>query len=493
MVGQSIEGRWDDRATCLVGINKVDFDKNLTGGFPGSCNVTLYQFNKGEGRVRKLLVWVVTQVVLVFAVSGCATVQAPVGQPAAPAAEGEQAEVVFWQFFTDPPIIAAYEKAIADFEALHPDIDVQMEIVPWSEQQQKLTTALTTGALPDVSMLGNNVVAQYQAIGALTSLSPYFEAWSQEAGTDITADFWPGDYYYYLLDDQWWGAPMNVETRALWYRADLLEAAGIAAPPNSWADLREAAIALTKDDVYGFGIPGAIDYPTLQTFVNVYLGYGARFLNEEGKCGFDSPEFREALQYYTDLYLVDKVTPPDTPNYSREQLVQMLADGKLAMYIDGPWIYGSIEAANPEWLSNLKVALIPEGPAGRFGFLGGWPLVMWKDSANPDAAWEWIKYATDPEQGLPGIAAPANLPPGRQSIAEQWLNSYEEPLRSEMGVFLDGLQYAQPYQYPDPEIPQMASLEVDAVQTAVQSVMLGGSIDDAVAGLCQRIDEALSR
>ena len=39
----------------------------------------------------------------------------------------------------------------------------------------------------------------------------------------------------------------------------------------------------------------------------------------------------------------------------------------------------------------------------------------------------------------------------------------------------------------------MASLEVDAVQTAVQSVMLGGSIDDAVAGLCQRIDEALSR
>lgn len=435
-------------------------------------------------------------VLLAFALSSCASVpaQAPAEQPGAETTdEGVPASVVFWQFFTDPPIIAAYENAIQEFETLHPDIDVQMEIVPWAEQQQKLTTALTTGALPDVSMLGNNVVAQYQAIGALESLSPYFEQWSEEAGEDITADFWPGDRYYYLLEDEWWGSPMNVETRALWYRADLFAEAGIEEPPNTWADLRDVAIQLTTDDVYGIGVPGAIDYPTLQVFTNVYLGYGARFLNDDGMCGFDTPEFREALQYYTDLYLVDGVTPPDTPNYSREQLVQMLSEGKLAMYIDGPWIYGTLAEANPEWLPDLKVALIPEGPAGRYGFLGGWPLVLWKGSDNPDAAWEWIKFATDPEQGLPDIAAPANLPPGRQSIADQWLEAYEEPLRSEFNFFLEGLQYAQPYQYPDPEIPEMASLEVDAVQTAVQSVMLGQSVDDAVTQLCERINDTLSR
>ena len=89
------------------------------------------------------------------------------------------------------------------------------------------------------------------------------------------------------------------------------------------------AAAFYNPEAYGIGIPGAIDYPTLQVFMNVYLGYGARFLNDEGMCGFDSPEFREALQYYTDLYLVDEVTPPDTPNYSREQLVQMLETATL--------------------------------------------------------------------------------------------------------------------------------------------------------------------
>ncbi len=406
----------------------------------------------------------------------------------------EPTTVVFWQFFTDETIIEAYENAIAEFEALNPDVKVQMVIVPWSEQQQRLTTALSAGGLPDVSMLGNNVVAQYQALGALAPLTEYFEAWSEEVGSDITEDFWPGDYYYYLIDGEWWGSPMNVETRVLWYRKDLLQAAGFDAPPDTWDQVREYAIALTKDNVYGFGIPGAIDYPTLQVFMNVYLGYGARFLNEEGMCGFDTPEFRQALQYYTDLYLVDAVTPPDTPTYSREQLLQLLADGRLAMYIDGPWILGTVQAAEPEWIDSLKVAPIPAGPAGRFGFLGGWPLVLWNESKVKDAAWKWIKYATDPEGGLPGIAAAANLPPGRQSIAEQWLESYDEPWRSQFRVFLDGLAYAQPYQYPDPEIPQMATLEVDAVQTAVQNVMLEvETVDQATVSLCQRINEVLSR
>ena len=62
-----------------------------------------------------------------------------------------------------------------------------------------------------------------------------------------------------------------------------------------------------------------------------------------------------------------------------------------------------------------------------------------------------------------------------------------------MQTFLDALQIAQPYQYPDAEIPEMGTLEVDAVQTAVQGVMLGQSIDEATAALCERINSELAR
>lgn len=223
--------------------------------------------------------------------------------------------------------------------------------------------------------------------------------------------------------------------------------------------------------------------------MSVYLGYGAKFLNDEGKCGFDSPEFRDALSYYTNLYLVDKVSPPDTPTYTGPQVQNLFQDGKVAMIVSGPWVYKALQEAKVDWLDQVGIAEIPAGPKGKFGFLGGWPLVLWKNSQNKDAAFKWIRFATDPDGYLPQLAEASGLLPGRKSIVdvEPWNTA---PL----DVFAKQLAIAYPYQYPAPEIPQMGALEVDAVQTAVQSVMLGqASIDDATVALCDRINETLSR
>ena len=408
----------------------------------------------------------------------------------APSGAQEPAAVTFWQFSTEPFVIEAYEAAIAEFQSQNPDVTVNMEIVPWADQQQKLTTGLTTGALPDVSMLGNNVVAQFQALGALEPLTTYFAQWSEEIGRDITEDIWPGDALYYNLEGDWWGSPVAEETRVLYYRRDLLEQAGVgSAAPDTWEQARDFAVATTKDGVYGFGIPGGIEYSTIQTFMSVYLAYGARFLNDEGRCGFDSPEFREALGYYAGLYSEQKVSPPDTPTYGNEQLQEIFNQGKMAMFIEGPGYYRALLEAEPEWLEQVGLAYVPQGPAGRFGFLGGWPLVLWKSSENKDAAFKWIRFATDPDGYLAQLAAASSLLPGRRSLAggEPWNT---EP----WNVFAEQLEFAYPYQYPDPEIPQMGALEVDAVQTAVQSVMLGeATVDEATVALCDRINAVLTR
>lgn len=167
-----------------------------------------------------------------LAIAAGATLAALAGQPGLAASPSK---VVFWKFSTRPAYIEAWNQTIAAFEAQNPDIDVEMQVVPWSEQQQRLITALTAGGLPDVSFLGNNVVAQFQAIGALEPLDRYFEAESKRLGRDVTADFWPGDRGYYRLAGQWWGAPLAVETRSLYYRKDLFARAGLdpASPPRS--------------------------------------------------------------------------------------------------------------------------------------------------------------------------------------------------------------------------------------------------------------------
>lgn len=409
-------------------------------------------------------------------------------------AQDAPVEITFWEFSTDNASLEAWNNAIAGFEELHPNIKINMEIVPWAEQQQRLVTALTAGGLPDVSMLGNNVVAQYQALGALYPLTDYFAQWSEEVGRDITEDVWPGDRDYYFLNGDWWGSPVAAETRVLWYRKDLLSAAGYDAPPDTWEELAEIARAVTTDDVYGFAFAGGIGYDTLQVFMSVYLGYGARFLNEEGMCGFDTQEFRDALSFYSDLYLTDNVSSPDTPTIGDGAAIrQLFTDGRAAMIITGPWLQPELVAANPDWLDQVGTAFVPAGPEGRFGFLGGWPLVMWATTEHPDETFAWIRYATDPELGLTQIAETASLTPGKRPLTDQWLASYDQPWRDMMQVVVDQLDFAYPYQYPAAEIPQMATLEVDAIQTAVQDVLLGKSVDQATIELCERINDVLSR
>ena len=395
-------------------------------------------------------------------------------------------EVVFWQFSDREAEINAYNALIQKFEAANPGIKIKMEIVPWTDQQEKLTTALASGGLPDVSMLGNNVVAQYQHIGALAPLDDYVAAESTKRGDDITKDFWPGDKLYYYLDNHWWGMPVAEDTLGLFYRKDLFQAAGLQ-PPTTWDEFKTAAQKLTKAGVYGAGLLQSIDYVTLQAFMSVYLSYGARFLNDQGQCGFDTPEFKQALDYYTSIFK-SGWAPPDSGTYAFPDMEAQWKAGKLAMFIDSAYLWADTNSAAPDVGKNMGVATVPSGPKGKFAFLGGWPLVLWNTSKVKDAAAAWIMFATNAENVVELDRAAGQLP-GRVSGAslDPW---NKEPYT----VFLGQMPNAYPYQYPDPEIPQMGGLEVSAVQTAVQSVALGkASLDEATKTLCNTINEAVSQ
>lgn len=399
--------------------------------------------------------------------------------------------VVFWQFSTRDAYINAWEAAIADFESQNPDIDVVMEIVPWSEQQQRLISALTTGGLPDVSMLGNNVVAQFQAIGALAPLTEYFQAHGEEHGYDVAEDIWPGDRGYYELGGQWWASALAVETRSLYYRKDLMETAGLDPenPPTTWAELVDAAAAITEaTDSFGWAAPMSIDYLTLQNFMSIYLSHGARLLNDEGQCGLDSAEFRQALTLYTDAFKAG-VTHPDAATMPGDEFRRGFLSGEYAMIVDQPGIYADLQNEGVEFADMVGVATVPAGPKGTFGFLGGWPLVLWDESENKDAAAAWILHATRPEGALKELSINSGMIPGSRSLAQG------EPWNTApFDVFVSQLEDAYPYQYPDEAIAQMGQLEVDTIQKAIQAVALGeATVDEATVRLCDDINEVLAR
>lgn len=402
----------------------------------------------------------------------------------------QRTQVVFWQFDTRDAYVEAWQDALAGFHEANPDIEVVMEIVPWAEQMQRLVSALATGGLPDVSFLGNNVVAQFQAIGALAPLDTYFEAYSREHGYDVADDVWPGDRGYYFLDGQWFASPLAVETRALYYRKDLFEQAGLDpdGPPQTWDELVEFAVALTGDGVYGWAAPMGIEYLTIQNFMAVYLSHGARMLDEEGRCGLETPEFYQALSTYVGAY-ERGATHPDAATMSGDEFRRGFLDGRFAMIIDHPGIWADLQREGAAFAEDVAVTHVPAGPEGRFGFLGGWPLVLWAESTVKDAAAEWILYATRPEGALRELSITSGMIPGSIKLAQQdpW-DAYP------YSVFVEQLAFAYPYQYPDQAIAEMGQLEVNAFQTAVQAVALGQrTVEQAAADLCRLMDDVLAR
>ena len=403
---------------------------------------------------------------------------------------GNKEKVTFWQFDTSKASIAAYNDAIKGFEKKYPNIEVTMQIVPWADQQQKITTALASGSLPDVSMLGNDVVAQYAANGALAPLDPYLAGWSKQEGTDVKKDMYAGDLAYYTYNGKLYGSPVADETRMLYYNKDLFAKAGLdpASPPTTWDEVASDAKALKSVTAVPWSAPMSKQYVTVQTFMSVYLSYGATLFTKDGKCGLDTSEFKKALTYYTDI-AKDGLTSPDAANQTGDDVANQFSNGKAGMLIDGPSRYNVIKTGNPSLFKNLGVASIPSGPKGQYGFLGGWPLVMWNTSKVKDAAAKWIHYATSPDGALSKIAQTSGILPGRKSLTTKspWTDApYDQ--------FATQLSKAYAYQYPAGPSPKMGEIETASIQTAVQQVATGAlNVDDATTQLCTDINKILGK
>src|SRR5258708_26820461 len=85
-----------------------------------------------------------------------------------------ETHVVFWQFSTRDADVAAWKNAIAQFEKVNPEIKVDMEIVPWADQQQRLVSALSAGGPAEVGVLRHNHLAPRTAPRAPTPPRAFF-------------------------------------------------------------------------------------------------------------------------------------------------------------------------------------------------------------------------------------------------------------------------------------------------------------------------------
>jgi len=316
---------------------------------------------------------------VLLAVAVCAGCGAP---PA------DDATVELWAMGREGEVVASM---LADFARTHPGIRVRVQQVPWSAAHEKLVTAHVGGALPDVFQAGTTWIAELVALGALEPLDERLAALDAD-------DFFPGVLAGNVVDGTTWGVPWYVDTRLLFYRSDLLAAAGFAAPPRTWDEWRAAMAA-----VVARGQPGAhaLLAPLNEWELPVILALqrGATLLRDHDQFGdFESPAVEDAFGFYLELFR--RGLAPVAGATQVGNVYQDFARGWFGFYVTGPWNLQAMAARLPadvqgHWATAPLPA--PDGAYPGVSLAGGASLVMARDSPRKDAAWAVIAHLSSPE------------------------------------------------------------------------------------------------
>ncbi len=144
--------------------------------------------------------------------------------------ENSQKKVIkFWAIGSE---VEQIKTLFDEFERQNPDIELEVQQIPWLAAHEKLLTAFAGDATPDVCQLGNTWIPEFGSLGALEPLDPFLER-----TRDVDQkDFFPGLWETNRMDGHVYGIPWYADTRLLFYRKDMLAQAGWSEPPRTWDD-----------------------------------------------------------------------------------------------------------------------------------------------------------------------------------------------------------------------------------------------------------------
>lgn len=220
------------------------------------------------------------------------------------------------------------------------------------------------------------------------------------------------------------GIPMTTERQVLYYRTDLLDAAGLEVP-ETLEELEAAAAALHNPDegIYGFVGRGQRAAAVTQ-LSGFFYAYGADW--QDGTTGtVDSPEAKQAYEYYGGL--LREYGPPGVSDMSWPQAVAIFQQGQAAFYPDGDSFFTNFTDPEASVVTDtVGYAMIPAGPAGTHPYnISNNALGINEFSTKKDLAWEFIQWASSPEIVLE--IQTAGLPTARTSAWDDPAASTEYP------------------------------------------------------------------
>lgn len=302
-----------------------------------------------------------------------------------------------------------------DFTKANPDIKLQWVTLEENVLRQKVTTDIATkGGQFDILTIGTYEVPIWAKKGWLLSLD--------DLGADYDVeDLLPPIREGLSANGKLYAAPFYGESSFVMYRKDLMEKAGLTMPDKpSWKFIREAADKMTDraNGINGVCLRGKAGWGENMAFLTAMSNsFGARWFDEKWQPQFDTPEWKNTLQFYVDLMKADG--PAGASSNGFNENLTLFQQGKCGMWIDATVAGSFVTDPKVSTVSDkVGFALAPDNDLGRRGnWLWAWSLAVPAGSAKKEAAekfisWATSKHYTDLVAARYGIA---NVPPGTRT------------------------------------------------------------------------------
>jgi len=305
------------------------------------------------------------------------------------------------------------------FRAKNPNVTIEWQIAP--DYWTKLTTAIAGDSAPHSWRMNGPNLPSWASLGPLDDISTYV-AKDKDATANLKA-MAPGIADYTKRAGKQWTMPFGRAISGIVaYNEEIVRAEGLTPPADlwaankwNWATLQEYAVKLTRRDGsrHGYFVNRANEIGYLP-FV---FGNGGQLFTADGKkATANTPQVREALEFLTNLYAKQQVSPTKQDT-AQENADNRFLNGRLAMIPYGSWQIKDLNLKAKGFRWDLVPSPLAQG-TGKNGSTNQMASVaMAKSSKVKDTVWAWQKFIGSKDGQ--DIIARAEFFPARIDSAEQ--------------------------------------------------------------------------
>lgn len=273
-------------------------------------------------------------------------------------ATSKKTTISFFHRWPNEPKNSYFNDLVARYEALHPEIDIQMDYVLNDSYKEKIRAGVASGELPDVFCSWSDSFARNLVeSGNVRSIDDLIEedtAWSSRV--------FPSQLQGFTFDGKTYAMPMAMDAKTFVYNKEIFNKYGLT-PPDTYDELIVILDTLKRNGVEypivaGFADPWAVSHYLGNIFYNtVPEAVSLRDYNP-ATGEFTDPGYAQGFRILQQLmsYAGDLAT-----SIKHEETRNMFCNGEVAILLVQMAEFKLIDTANPPDFGTFKFPVITEG------------------------------------------------------------------------------------------------------------------------------------